>query len=38
MRITNLQVYDMNNSIRASGYPMKERLDLMILTGSELSH
>ena len=27
MRITNLQVYDMNNSIRASGYPMKERLD-----------
>ena len=27
MRITNLQVYDMNNAIRASGYPMKERLD-----------
>lgn len=27
MRITNLQVYDMHNSIRASGYPMKERLD-----------
>ena len=27
MRITNLQVYDMNNSIRASGYPMKASLD-----------
>lgn len=27
MRITNLQVYDMNNSIRASGYPMKALLD-----------
>lgn len=27
MRITNLQVYDMNNAIRASGYPMKEYLD-----------
>lgn len=27
MKITNLQVYDMHNSIRASGYPMKERLD-----------
>ena len=27
MRITNLQVYDMNNSIRASGYPMKAFLD-----------
>lgn len=27
MRITNLQVYDMHNSIRASGYPMKARLD-----------
>lgn len=27
MRITNLQVYDMHNAIRASGYPMKERLD-----------
>lgn len=28
MKITNLQVYDMNNSIRASGYPMKARLDV----------
>lgn len=28
MRITNLQVYDMNNSIRASGYPMKSYLDV----------
>ena len=27
MKITNLQVYDMHNAIRASGYPMKERLD-----------
>lgn len=27
MRITNLQVYDMNNAIRASGYPMKAFLD-----------
>lgn len=27
MRITNLQVYDMNNAIRASGYPMKSHLD-----------
>lgn len=27
MRITNLQVYDMLNAIRASGYPMQERLD-----------
>lgn len=27
MRITNLQVYDMNNAIRASGYPMQDRLD-----------
>lgn len=27
MRITNLQVYDMNNSIRASGYPMQAFLD-----------
>lgn len=27
MRITNLQIYDMNNSIRASGYPMKAFLD-----------
>lgn len=27
MRITNLQVYDMNNAIRASGYPMKAYLD-----------
>lgn len=27
MKITNLQVYDMHNSIRASGYPMKEILD-----------
>ena len=27
MRITNLQVYDMNNAIRASGYPMKAHLD-----------
>lgn len=27
MRITNLQVYDMNNSIRASGYPMQAHLD-----------
>ena len=28
MRITNLQVYDMHNSIRASGYPMKAYLDV----------
>ena len=28
MRITNLQVYDMNNSIRASGYPMKAYMDI----------
>ena len=27
MKITNLQVYDMHNAIRASGYPMQERLD-----------
>lgn len=27
MKITNLQVYDMYNVIRASGYPMQERLD-----------
>lgn len=27
MRITNLHVYDMNNAIRASGYPMKSHLD-----------
>lgn len=27
MKITNLQVYDMHNSIRASGYPMKDYLD-----------
>lgn len=27
MRINNLQVYDMHNSIRASGYPMKAFLD-----------
>lgn len=27
MRVTNLQVYDMNNAIRASGYPMKAYLD-----------
>lgn len=30
MRITNLQVYDMNNSIRASGYPMKAFLDFAL--------
>lgn len=28
MHIANLQVYDMNNSIRASGYPMKAYLDV----------
>lgn len=28
MRINNLQVYDMHNSIRASGYPMKAHLDV----------
>lgn len=28
MRINNLQVYDMHNSIRASGYPMKDHLDV----------
>lgn len=27
MKIINLQVYDLNNAIRASGYPMKEHLD-----------
>lgn len=28
MHIANLQVYDMSNSIRASGYPMKAYLDV----------
>lgn len=30
MRITNLQVYDMHNSIRASGSLMKARLDFEV--------
>lgn len=28
MRVTNLKVYDMFNAVRASGYPMKEYLDV----------
>ena len=32
MRITNLQVYDMHNSIRASGYHVKARLEFETLT------